>query len=273
MGYSIDVYDHNFEEEVLEKSYETPVIVDFFATWCGPCQMLKPMLEKVASEYECIVAKVNVEENQSMAQAFRVEGVPDVKIISQGKIIEGFVGVLPEPKLRALLAKCEIKSEVEEGLNAIATEIESGNLEKAKPHIEYLLTHYPENRQVLIEAAKFSIAIDETEKAQELLSPIQPDEKEYFAEAQAVKALILFKKECTKPAGDSELDRLFSQAACLTLEGNYEEALKQFLEIVETDRKYKNDGGRKAMISIFDLLGDEHPLTKEYRKNLMMALY
>ncbi|MGL5194989.1 MAG: tetratricopeptide repeat protein [Chroococcales cyanobacterium] len=79
--------------------------------------------------------------------------------------------------------------------------------------------------------------------------------------------------ECNQPSGEGELDRMFSQASCLTVAGNYEEALQLFLKIVEGDRSYKQDGGRKAMLSIFDFLGNDHPLTKIYRRNLMTVLF
>ncbi len=273
MGYSIEVYDHNFDQEVLEKSYEIPAIVDFYAVWCGPCQMLKPMLEKVAQEYDCVVAKVNIDENQYLAQAFRIEGVPDVKIIRNGEVLDGFVGVLPEPQLREFLTNCNIKSGLDEGLNTIRQELLEGNRTQAEALFASLLTQYPENRRLRLEAAKFYISEDELEKIEELLGVIQSDEPEFFAEAQAVKALLQFKMECNHPSGKGELDRKFSQASCLTVAGNYEEALQLFLEIVESDRSYKKDGARKAILSIFDLLGNDHPLTKVYRRSLMTVLF
>lgn len=273
MGYSIEASDRNFEEEVLEKSYQKPVIVDFFATWCGPCQMLKPILEKIAQEYDCVVAKVDTEENPSLASAFNVEGIPDVKIIANGQIIDGFVGVLPEPQLRELLAKHNIKSELEDGLAAIQGEIAEGNLEKAETLFQSFLAKYPDNRRVALEAAKFFIGTNQLEMAQSLLVPIGADEKEFFAEAQAVKALIQFKSEYSSPTGDSDLDRAFTKAAGLAVAAQYEEALELFLEVIETDRDYRDDGARKAMISIFDLLGNDNPLTREYRKKLTLALY
>ncbi len=273
MGYSIEVYDHNFEQEVLEKSYEIPAIVDFYAVWCGPCQMLKPMLEKVALEYDCVVAKVNIDENQYLAQAFRVEGVPDVKIIRNGEVLDGFVGVLPEPQLREFLANCDIKSGLDEGLEVIRQAVLGENRTQAEAMFASLLTKYPENRRLRLEAAKFYISEDELAKVEELLGVIQADEPEFFAEAQAVKALLLFKRECNHSSGEGELDWMFSQASCLTVAGNYEEALQLFLKIVESDRSYKKDGGRKAMLAIFDLLGNDHPLTKVYRRNLMTVLF
>lgn len=272
MGYSIDVYDHNFEQEVLEKSYEAPVIVDFFATWCGPCQMLKPILEKVAHEYDCVVAKVDTDQNPYLSQVFKIEGVPDVKIISQGKIINGFVGVLPEPKLKELLAECNIKSKADDALEAIATTRSLDDREKAEELWEELLEQYPDNPKMILEAAKFFIAVNQIDRAQDLVNQIPQTEPELLTAKKAIAALIQFKDECSHP-GESTLDQSFAKAGCLMVEGQYDLALQLFLEILETDRQYKNDGARKAILCIFDLLGREHPLTLEYRQKLTRALY
>ncbi len=272
MGYSIDVYDHDFEQEVLEKSYEIPVIVDFFATWCGPCQMLKPMLEKVAKEYDCVVAKVDIDQNPYLSRALKIEGVPDVKIIYQGQLINGFVGVLPEPQLTELLAKCNIKRLVDDELSAIA----SGNLTKdgeASPEMwQKLLEKYPNNPQITLEAAKYFISINHIEAAQELLANIPQNSPEFVSVKKAIAALIQF-KIAASDAGETDLDRSFAQGAEFALAGNYKAALDLFLSMVEKERKYKDDGARKAILSIFDILGNNEPLTIEYRRKLTQALY
>lgn len=272
MGYSIDVYDHNFEQEVLEKSYETPVIVDFFATWCGPCQMLKPMLEKVAQEYDCVVAKVDIDKNPYLAQALKIEGVPDVKIIYQGQLINGFVGVLPEPQLKQFLAKCNIKYLVDDELTAIA----SGSLTKdgkASPEMwQKLLEKYPNNSQIALDAAKYFIAINQIEAAQKILANLPQNNPEFVPVRKAIAALIQL-QIAANDGGKTELDRSFAQAANYAIAGNYTAALDLFLEVVATDRKYKDDGARKAILSIFDILGKEHPLTQEYRQKLTRTLF
>ncbi len=272
MGYSIDVYDHNFEQEVLEKSYETPVIVDFFATWCGPCQMLKPMLEKVAREYDCVVAKVDIDQNPYLSKALKIEGVPDVKIIYKGQLTNGFVGVLPEPQLKQLLAKFNIKCLVDDELSAIASRSATGNQPESPELWHNLLEKYPNNPKITLEAAKYFIAINQIEVAQELLANIPQGNQEFVPVEKAIAALIQFKLAASD-AGETDLDRSFAQGAELALAGNYEKALQLFLELVETDRKYRDDGARKAMLGIFDILGNSHPLTLEYRQKLTMALY
>ena len=104
-----DVNQSTFLAEVLEKSHQTPVVVDFFATWCGPCQMLKPLLEKLVPEYGLVLAKVDIDENPGLAQEYGVSGVPDVRIVVDGLVQPGFVGMLPEPKLREMLQRLKFK--------------------------------------------------------------------------------------------------------------------------------------------------------------------
>lgn len=281
MGYSIEVYDHNFEEEVLEKSHHLPVIVDFFATWCGPCQMLKPMLETIAQEYDCAIAKIDIDQNPYLASAYQIEGVPDVKVFRNGEVIDGFVGVLPEPQLKDLLAKCQIFSTIDKEFEAIKLAISSQDWQSAQTSIDDSIARYPGNYRVALEAAKCSIAIDRLDRALELISPIRQDEKPYYAQAQAVKALIEFKQKGSQPLDPSDRtanpqqyrQQQFDRACLLTVQENYEEALPLFLDIVEQDRKFRDDGARKAMLTIFELLGNEHPLTKQYRKQLMLVLY
>ncbi|MGA7933894.1 MAG: tetratricopeptide repeat protein [Kovacikia sp.] len=273
MGSAISVNHDNFPTEVIEKSYEKPVLVDFFATWCGPCQMLKPLLEKLAQEYDFVLAKVDIDQNPALAQTYGVQGVPDVKIVSEGLVSDGFVGVLPEPQLRELLAQLNLKSILDESLEAIYTEALIGDLEKAKSFLAELLQQQPENRALCLEAANFYLEIDQLETAEKLLLPIQEYEKEYYGPAKTLKALILFKRAANQTAGNLELDQKFRQAVCAVLEENYESALQQFLSIVIQDRRYKDDGGRKAMLAVFDLLGDDDPLTKKYRKQLTRVLY
>lgn len=272
MGYSIEVYDHNFEE-VLEQSYQLPVIVDFFATWCGPCQMLKPMLENVAKEYDCVVAKVDIDNNQYLANAYQIESVPDVKVFRDGKVVDGFVGVLSEPQLAEFLANCQIFSRIELGLEAVRVALADDDKRQAQTQLEELLDLYPENRRVMLAAAQSFVTLDRPEKAMELVSAIGENEKQYYRKSQAIKALIDFARECQEPLEECEIDLQFARACCLTGAQQYEEALTLFLEIVERDRKYRDDAARKAAIVIFELLGNDHPLTSEYRKKLMLVLY
>ncbi len=273
MGLSIEVDSGDFAAEVLEKSYEKPVLVDFFAQWCGPCQMLKPMLEGLVKEYDFVLAKVDIDQSPDLANTYGVEGVPDVKIVRQGEVTDGFVGVLQEPQLRELLAKLDLKSDLELGLEQIQKAKAAGDIEGSKRLFNQLIELYPENRTLILEAAQFLIGQDRIESAVKLLGVIQPHEKQYYAQAQGLQAILEFKQAIADSPPESELDELYVKACQLAIDEAYEAALSGFLDIVERDRSYKKDGGRKAMLALFNVLGDDHQLTKDYRRKLMQTLF
>lgn len=274
MGTSIVVNSSNFETEVTQRSHEKPVVIDFYATWCGPCQMLKPILEKLVQEYDFVLAKVDIDQEPALANAFGVEGVPDVRVVVEGRTAPGFVGVLPEPKVREFLTDTlNLKSDLEMGLDAIRGALAAGHLDEAQQRFAALIERYPDDRRLILEAARFLIGRDRLESAEKLLSVIQENEKGDYAKAQALKRLSQLKRELASPVGLGELDQIYAQAAMFALDEDYEAALQGFLQIVERDRTYRQDGGRKAMLMVFDLLGDDHPLSKEYRKKLMLTLY
>ena len=273
MGLSIEVNSGDFAAKVLEKSYEKPVLVDFFAQWCGPCQMLKPMLEGLVKEYDFVLAKVDIDQSPDLANTYGVEGVPDVKIFRQGEVTNGFVGVLPEPQLRELLAQLNLKSDLDLGLEKIQRAKATEDVDTVKHLFNQLIEQYPENRKLILEAAQFLISQERVDSAVKLLGVIQPHEKAYFSQAQGLQALIQFKQAIANPKLETELDELYLKACQLAIEEAYESALSSFLEIVRRDRSYRDDGARKAMLTLFNLLGDDHPLTKDYRKKLMQTLF
>lgn len=273
MGTSIVVNSQNFATDVVQTSYQKPVLVDFFATWCGPCQLLKPMLEKLAEEYDFVLAKIDIDQNPDLANTYAVEGVPDVRVARQGEITKGFVGVLPEPKLRELLAQLGLKSELETGLEAVRVAQVAGDMAEIEQLLDRLLSRYPDDRLLALEAAQIWIAQNQLEQAKQVLSNIGEHEREFFDRAQALRTLIQFKHEVMHPTLDTNLDEFYLKGITLTLQEQYEDALQVFLELVSRDRRYRQDGARKAMITLFTLLGDDHPLTRRYRKQLMLALY
>ncbi|MBD2072458.1 tetratricopeptide repeat protein [Phormidium sp. FACHB-592] len=273
MGASISVNQETFATEVIEKSHQKPVLVDFFAQWCGPCQMLKPLLEKLAQEYDFVLAKVDIDQSPDLAQTYGVGGVPDVKVAIDGTLTDGFIGMLPEPKLREFLAQLQITSLLDTALESIYADAAIGNVEQAEARLSRLLEQHPDNRGLTLEAANFYIEADRLDKAENLLATIQEYDKEHFPHTKTLRAIVQFKQIALQPKEGTNLDHAFRQAANLVLDENYAAALEQFLTIVTSDRRFRDDGARKAMLAIFDLLGDDHPLTKDYRKQLVMALY
>jgi putative thioredoxin len=272
MGQSIVVNQAEFEQAVVQQSFEQPVLVDFFATWCGPCQLLKPMLEKLTQEYDFTLAKVDIDQNPELARAFRVEGVPDVRIVTQGQVQEGFVGVLSEPQIRELLGKLGLRSPLEDDLAALAAAQASGDLERVIPALTALLTRYPDNGPVLLLAAKVYLGQGDRALAEDYLAMIDPSDRAAAAQAEGLRELLALGQALDRPENPA-LDDAFAAACQAALAEDYGGALEKFLGIVEGDRAYRNDGARKAMLAVFKLLGDSDPLTVTYRKQLMQALY
>ncbi|MGG6298251.1 tetratricopeptide repeat protein [Leptolyngbya sp. AN02str] len=273
MGSSVTVDATTFADEVIRKSYEQPVLVDFFAQWCGPCQMLKPMLEKLVKEYEFTLAKVDIDQSPELAREYGVEGVPDVRVVVEGQVMPGFVGVLPEPQLRQLLAQLNLSSTLEVALAQVRAAKAAGRLSEAEQLLGALMGEYPENYELLLEVVQMLIQRDRLDEADQLLSAVLPQDQEMYARAQALRSLLSLKRELDEVPTDHELDRQFQTAVKHTLSEEYEVALQSLLEIVERDRKYRSDGARKTMILVFDRLGSTHPLTGTYRRKLMSALY
>jgi putative thioredoxin len=273
MGSIVEVSSPTFEEDVLAQSFEQPVIVDFFAQWCGPCQMLKPLLEKLTQEYNFVLAKVDIDQNPELARIYRVEGVPDVKVAMQGQMYNGFVGMLSEPQLRDFLAQLNLKSSFDEAMAALTTAKQVGDPQPLQAQYAALLEQYPDRPELLLEAAQFYLSQGQLAKAEELLDQIDPLQRPYGDQAQSVRSLMDFHHAVAEISPDTQSDQLYLAGAKAAIAQDYETAIEQFLALVKSDRSYRKDAGRKAMLTLFGVLGDDHLLTQTYRKRLMQTLY
>lgn len=266
MGYSIEVDGTNFDSEVIEKSYLNTVILDFYALWCGPCKLVKPMLEKLASEYNFILAKIDIDKNPELAEQYDVEGVPDVRIVSKGEVLPCFVGALPEEQIRDLFSRLDLKSELETGLAEIKEAIALDNLPTAKQLFDHLFPKYPNEPRLVIMAVKFLMRLEKWSDAYRLISAI----KEENPVIKGWKTLLEFQQ--LKPE-NNPLDPIFFTGINSALKEDYAAALEQLIGLVGKSRKYRQDGARKAILAIFQILGVSHPLTQEYQAQLTFLLY
>ena len=280
--WTIDVNEENFELAVLEQSKEVPVLVDFWAEWCGPCKVLGPVLEKLADEYggEFVLAKVNVDENQNLAGAFGIQGIPAVKLFKDGDLASEFTGALPEPMLREFLSKFlpsaddkraqEAAALEDQGKDAEATALYQSILESDPSHAKSLFglgrlaMNAGDNEAALEFLDKISMVADERKEADRLIARL----KLHGGATQDLTAL-----RAKVDAEPKNLDARFELAQALAGAEKYQEALAELLVIVKTDRSFQDDGGRKAMVQIFEVLGSEDPLTDQYRSELAKVLF
>ena len=281
-SYVFEVNQHNFAS-VVEASQQVPVLVDFWADWCEPCKQLTPLLTKLAQEYRggFILAKVNADAEQALAAHFRVRSLPTVIVIWQGQIVEQLVGLQPESAYRQIIDRFHMSpgDQIREQVDALW---QHGRQQEAVQLLREVLKQ-EESVELKVMLAEKLLQLDQGEEARQWLQALPAEERErqpasgllarlQFADlAQgAPDRAALEKKIQTNPADSTARRQL---AARCVLAGDYEAALEQFMEILRRDPKFEDEGGRKGLIAIFEILGNEDPLVTTYRRRMFSLLH
>lgn len=275
-----------FEKDVIAASTLAPVLVDFWAPWCGPCRTLGPMLERLETEYggKWKLVKVNVDENQELAAHFQVRSIPHVIAFADGRPVDQFVGVLAEGQLRAFLDRL-VPDGAEAARRAALAALAEGRRDEAYDALKATLAYdpgYDDARMDLIEMLLEDQRIDDARAEVELLSPkttqgidarfnalkTRLDAVDAAADLPPTDAL-----EARVAADPADLEARFDLASALIARRQYAGALEHLLEIVKCDRSFREDIGRKTMLSVFDLAAGQPQLVSEWRRKLSAALY
>lgn len=270
----------DFQERVMRASMETPVLVDFWAPWCEPCKVLTPTLEKVVAEYggRVLLAKVNVDAAPQLAQAFRVQSVPAVFLFHQGQPVDAFQGALPEKEIKKFLEAVVAPPEadpLETGHAAYA----AGDMVAAEQAFTDVIAKEPAHGEALLSLARIALARGATDTASGWLDKI-PQEDPVYAQAQRMRGVFAFAEhvgdlatlEAAVEANADDVESWYKLGATRATQGDTEGACKAFIKVVMLDREYREDGGRAALLAIFDMLGGD-PLVAKYRRRLASVMF
>ena len=279
-SWTIDATDRDFEAQVIERSKHVPVVVDFWAPWCGPCRVLGPLLERLADEHAgaFVLAKVNIDENPGLASAFRVESIPMVVGVRDGGLAAHFVGALPETGVRDFLAQL-LPSAGERLAADGAALLAAGKTADAEAAFRQALELDPRADGALVGLATILSAQGDESDALALLERVAGPKRQ---EADRLAAAIRIRQagvadeaglRAKLDANPLDLDVRFTLGQVLAAAGRHDEALEQYLAIVKRDRAFRDDGARKAMIDVFDLLGPGSELVDRYRSELAKVLF
>jgi len=284
LPYVFDATTETFETEVLQKSLQTPVLVDFWATWCGPCKTLGPMLEKLAGEYHGAfeLAKVDVDKEQQIAAAFQIRSVPTVFLVKGGQIVDGFPGAVPEGQLREFLTQHGVVP-----LEAAPDEAETVEAPPLDPQAQVdvlraAIAAEPDKEELKLDLALALLQTGATAEATALIDALpanlSTDDRAVRARARLDFASALQDApapevlEARIAANGDDLQARHLRGVQLLLSGQDAAALEQFLDMLRRDRSYDDGRPRKLLIDAFKVIEDED-LVGQYRRRMASLLF
>jgi len=259
-----------FNRQVLEASQEKPLVVDFWAPWCGPCKVLGPVIEELANEADgkWELVKINVDESTEVAKAYNILNIPTVIMFSEGKPISQFAGALPKTQIQQWL-ETHVPDPRKKMLNEIYTRLENGSRDKAINELEEFIDQNPDMIEAKLSLAREKV-VDDTQRAEELIADVKIGNRLY-EEAEDIRNLIRF-MTC-EDTSSPELYGMICKAREAYKTHDYAQTLEWLIESIMTDKTYCQEVARVSSIAIFHHLGNDHEITQKYRPRFNMALY
>jgi putative thioredoxin len=279
----------SFVADVIETSQTVPVIVDFWAPWCGPCKQLGPALEKVVREARGAVrmVKVNVDQNQDLAAQLRVQSVPMVYAFKGGRPVDAFTGAVPESQLRQFVQRLTMDAGAGPSLDDYVAEAKAiladGDPQMAAGLFQQVLQEDPANAPAMAGLLRCFMAVGQTEQAEAMLAQLPPDVAKH-ADIAAVRTALDLAKAAGEVGQAADLRRRlandpadhqarFDLAMAYYADREMEAAVDELLELFRRDRTWNDDGARKQLVKFFEAFGPTHPLTLSARRRLSSLLF
>jgi putative thioredoxin len=286
-----DTTTQSFMKDVIEESKKRPVLVDFWAPWCGPCKTLTPILEKVvrAAKGKVKLVKMNIDEHRQIPQQLGIQSIPTVFAFSNGQPVDGFMGALPEGQVTAFVERVLGKgggapdADIAEALKAAEGLLAEGDAAGAADVFAQVLSVDSENVRALAGLARAHVAVGNLPAARQTLGLVPKSKESDQAVAAARAALELAEQaasvgdvsalEAKVAADPGDHQARFDLAIALNAKGQRPAALDHLIEIVRRDRKWNDDGARKQLLQLFEAWGAADPLTAEGRRRLSSILF
>lgn len=280
----LELNESNFETEVIQKSFQMPVLIDFWADWCAPCKMLMPVLDKLAADYpgQLQIAKVNTDVERGLAQQHGIRSLPTLHLYRNGELVEEILGAQPESTLKMLVEAYLVRASDETLEQALACAA-GGDRARALQLLEQAWQEDPQNPRVPLELLRLYIEDGQLEKAAQFHESLPHEVRESDA-GKGLRLLVEFAATAAEAAdsatltarldenpGDSEARHQL--AAKQVMDGDYDAALESFVELLRRDRAFGDGAAQRGLLAVFTALGEDDPRVGAYRRKMFTLLH